>query len=126
MMRADLRLVVAACGLAACLWGGSARAQGLYRPPVSPYLNLVRPGNPGLNYYNLVRPQVEFGNSILGLQQQVGALGTEVALEGQAQTALPTTGHATVFGNYSHYYPGLTAPGAAPGQAPVRGARPLR
>jgi hypothetical protein len=122
-----MRLVLAACGLAAFLWCGVARAQGPYRPPVSPYLNLVRPGNPGLNYYNLVRPQVEFGNSIVGLQQQVGALGTEVALEAQGQTTFPTTGHPTTFGNYSHYFPGLAAPGTVPGQAPrPAGARPLR
>ena len=28
-------------------------------PPVSPYLNLLNRGNPGVNYYNFVRPQLQ-------------------------------------------------------------------
>ena len=42
------------------------------QPAVSPYINLLRRDNPAyLNYYGLVRPEVEFRNSINLLQQQV-------------------------------------------------------
>jgi hypothetical protein len=122
-MHGKLRLLLAALGLAACLWGGYARAQGQYRPAVSPYLNLTRPGNPGVNYYNLVRPQFQFGESIQGLQQQVGTLGAEVRTEAQAQAPLPTTGHPVQFMSYSHYFAGLTTSGTAPGAGSVRPRR---
>src|SRR4051812_45352389 len=65
-------------GLLVTLAAGQAAAQGpaqgpppITRPAVSPYLNLLRTDQPaGLNYYNLVRPQVEFRSSIGQLQQQ--------------------------------------------------------
>jgi hypothetical protein len=71
------------CGLGAAvaLSAGAARAQfGYYSPPQTspfpradqPLLNLARGGNPAINYYGLVRPQLEFQQSIYGLQQQVG------------------------------------------------------
>jgi hypothetical protein len=75
----------AAVGAVLALSAGAARAQfGYYSPPqtspfprapISPYLNLARGGNPAINYYGLVRPQVEFQQSIFGLQQQVSGLG---------------------------------------------------
>jgi len=74
-----------------------------YRPPLSPYLNLARPGDAGINYYGLVRPQVQDAQSIQQLQQQ------QLQLQ-QGATALdPTTGgvitgHPTRFGNYGHYF----------------------
>src|SRR4051812_18227610 len=41
-------------------------------PTVSPYLNLLRPGNsPALNYYGLVRPQFQTNADLLGLQQRM-------------------------------------------------------
>jgi hypothetical protein len=58
-----------------------ARAQGLdvpsptdhpfSRPAVSPYLNLIRGGNAGINYHALVRPQLATSHSIDGLREQV-------------------------------------------------------
>src|SRR5438067_3804138 len=75
------------------------------RPPVSPYLNLARPGNSALNYYNLVRPEFEFRNAYQSLQQQLNR--QETALSQVAADALPTTGHTTSFLNYSHFYPGV-------------------
>jgi hypothetical protein len=75
-----------------------------YNPPLSPYLNLNRVGAPpAINYYNLVQPQVQFGSSIVGLQQQQGVLQTEIAAGGGPTTALPT-GHSVAFGNLSHFY----------------------
>src|SRR5262245_58747136 len=43
-------------------------------PAYSPYLNLLRPGNPAfMNYYGLVRPELDFRAAVRGLQQQVTA-----------------------------------------------------
>jgi hypothetical protein len=83
------------------------------RPAVSPYLNLTRPGNTALNYFNLVRPEFEFRNAYQGIQRQVNRQGEEL----QAADAgfLPPTGHSTSFLNLSHYYPGRGGPGVSRG-----------
>src|SRR5262249_30380802 len=106
-----------------------ARAQGVGplrtvpvyspQPAVSPYINLVRRGSsPGINYYGLVRPEIEFRNAVQSLQQQV----TSQAAAEQALASLPETGHATAFMNYAHYYTSGLTPGA--GSAPAGGGRP--
>jgi hypothetical protein len=107
------------------LFAGSAAGQGpvvrptpvapAYRPPVSPYLNLTRQGSLASNYYNLVRPQVEFGNAIQGLQQQVALNRQNITtLEQGGNAPLPVTGHATQFLNLGGYF--LNAGGGAGGQ----------
>src|SRR5437588_5488695 len=85
-------------------YGGPIRTvpQYLSPPVVSPYLSLVQRGqSPAINYYNIVRPDIEFRNSIQGLQQQVN---TQAAQEQATAGGLPFTGHGTVFMNYSHYF----------------------
>jgi hypothetical protein len=76
------------------------------RPPAfSPYLNLLRGGGSAtLNYYGLVRPEMQFRQSIQNLsgdvamnQQMLGTLGTEVI-------GLPSTGHPTQFMNLGGYF----------------------
>jgi hypothetical protein len=113
-----MRRLLSAPLWAAALAGGlvmpPARAQnpyanpvgpGGYRPPTySPYLNLLRPGNPAANYYGLVRPQVTFANAIQGLQREITATAAQVAAGDQTDPGLPTTGHTTSFLNYSHYF----------------------
>src|SRR5262245_23944289 len=88
------------------LSGGAAFAQPQAprtQPPVSPYLNLLRPGNSaGVNYYGLVRPQMEFRNNIQNLQQQVANNQADISNLTTAQ--LPTTGHATSFLNTGGYF----------------------
>ena len=75
-----------------------------YSPPVSPYLNLLRRGSdPAINYYGIVRPELSFQRSIIGLQQQVNAVGAQAAADTQG-LSLVSTGHPIVFSNYSHYY----------------------
>jgi hypothetical protein len=82
-----------------------AQAPAYTQPPYSPYLNLTRPGNIAQNYYGLVRPEVNFRNSLQGLQYQVGSLGQATNdLAQQGAGSLPATGHRTAFFNYSHYY----------------------
>lgn len=67
------------CGLAALGFGwglGEARAQiqdfPVIQPPgLSPYLNLFRPGSsPALNYFDIVRPQLQNQANFQALQQQ--------------------------------------------------------
>src|SRR5262249_8648545 len=96
------------------------RPGGPTTPPYSPYLNLLRPGNPAINYYGLVRPQFDFRQQIQGLQQ----LTAPATLEAQTANTLPTTGHPVQFLNYSHYFGGaINRPGAVRPGAVVQGAQ---
>lgn len=75
------------------------------RPPVySPYLNLTRSGNAAINYYGLVRPELDFRNAIQGLQTEFSSLNQASSTD---LNAAPGTGHPVAFMNLSHYYPGL-------------------
>jgi hypothetical protein len=102
-------------GVTMLLWGTAANAQapGQPRPSASspaysPYLNLLRPGSTANNYYGLVRPQIDFQNSVNTLQQQYTNLNRDVnAPPPDQQPVLPTTGHAATFMNYASFYPGL-------------------
>ena len=84
----------------------------LQRPTVSPYLNLLRGTSEGAlpNYYTLVRPQLQQRAaalqqqaSINQLQRQVNSLPRRDRLSG-VSGEIRTTGHTTLFQNYSHYY----------------------
>jgi hypothetical protein len=112
MKHSMLSVVVGLLTLTAVSFPGVARAQygapirtvpQYYSPPVvSPYLSLVQRGtSPAINYYNIVRPDIEFRSGIQGLQQQVN---NQAAQDQAAAAGLPFTGHSTVFMNYSHYY----------------------
>jgi hypothetical protein len=88
---------------------------GPYGPGLSPYLNLLRGGPPAVNYYNGVLSerdrrmfQQQAGQSILGLEQEVGTIQP-----GQ-EDLLPTlsgTGHPTAFGYSGSYFPQTVYPG---------------
>jgi hypothetical protein len=75
------------------------------RPPAfSPYLNLLRGGSPAVNYYGLVRPEMQFRQAIQNLsadvamnQQMIGGLGSELG-------AIQSTGHPTQFMNLGGYF----------------------
>jgi hypothetical protein len=80
-----LGCIVVAWGAAAA----SARAQfpgsfgggfgnPLSRPAVSPYLNIARGGDPAINYYGLVRPQVAFGRAFQAVEGNVVALQADI------------------------------------------------
>lgn len=79
-------------------------------PTVSPYLNLFggSGGNPAINYYGIVRPQVETQQSLQHLQQGLQNLPQMMGGAGQGQDGTNnqfTTGHGVAFLNYSHYFP---------------------
>jgi hypothetical protein len=104
---------------------------GSYTPPqvnpnpaFSPYLNLNRGNNPAINYYGVVRPQVENQQAIQQLQQQFQ--GTQAMMPGQggplATEDIGPTGHRLGgFFNYSHYYPLFYAGGGGAGVPAVAG-----
>jgi hypothetical protein len=103
---------------------------GPYGPGLSPYLNLLRGGPPAVNYYNGVLSerdrrmfQQQAGQSILGLEQEVGTIqpGQEDLLP-----TLPGTGHPTTFGYSGSYFPQTAYPGRyGPGGA-ANALRPRR
>jgi hypothetical protein len=107
------------------LWsaGSNSTAQGqtLYgninQPPVSPYINILRGGAPaGVNYYNIVQPQLQFYSAINQLQaqqQQVAA--------GLSPSGALTTGHPIQFYNYSHFFPQQGLGYGSPGSPGYRG-----
>ncbi|MBX9580358.1 MAG: hypothetical protein K2X87_08630 [Gemmataceae bacterium] len=108
-----------ACAAAAVLAAaGAAAAQppipggiGAIRPPAfSPYLNLMRDDgfSPGLNYFGIVRPQVEARRALYGLESQVqvnrqAIAGVQSGLAG-GEYNLPYTGHPSVFLNTGGYF----------------------
>jgi hypothetical protein len=97
--------------------GAGAQQQiGSYSPPVvnprpviSPYLNLNHGGGvPAVNYYGIVRPQIENQQAIQHLQQQVQT--TQGLMQNQTGTLagedMAPTGRAMGgYFNYSHYFP---------------------
>lgn len=116
---------LAAVVLGLALAAGTAPAQapviprpipGYGSPTVSPYINLLRNVNPQVvNYYGLVRPQVQFQGAVQGLQEQVTTLDATTA---QAAAGLPPTGHTVSFRNYRGYFGRMTAVGVG---GPVTG-----
>jgi len=75
------------------------------RPAFSPYLNLVRPGGgPTLNYFGLVRPELEFRQNIGGLQQQTNSLTEAANNPNTVDQGIRPTGNSASFMNYSHYF----------------------
>jgi hypothetical protein len=101
-------LALLTLGLWLAVTPGSVWAQvgGYIRPPtVSPYVNLSRQQNlnPGITYYGLIRPEIEFRTSILGLQQRQTVLTQDLANQEQS-LLLPPTGHPVGFLNQSAYF----------------------
>ncbi len=112
----------------------------IYNPqnqPLSPYLNLLRGGNPGVNYYYGVRPgttggfagglgapfTAPGGNRQLFFPQLASAPDPLVSPELSPGAGLPPAGHPVVFNNTGGYFPSPTgARGARPGLAGVGNA----
>src|SRR5262245_52854272 len=107
-MKRPVVTVLASLALTGLLPGGPALSQSpppaYTRPAVSPYINLVRPdASAGVNYYGIVRPELEFRGNIRQLQQRQAELGTELVSQ-QQPSALPPTGHPVQFGNEGNYF----------------------
>jgi len=88
------------------------------RPTVSPYLNIFRGNRGAVNYYGIVRPQLEIGRQLQTLQSEVQNLQTPIApyggvvpIEQQPFLNMPTTGHPVSFMNTAQYYSTLSRGG---------------
>jgi hypothetical protein len=128
-MRTLMQTLIFAAALLALFVASSGEAfaqpaypgPGGYRPnnppAYSPYLNLLRAGNSaGVNYYGLVRPELEFRGAYQGLQQQFN----QQQNAGQTATdqfGLPVTGHTATFLNTGGYFLNLSGGGAGMGAA---------
>ncbi len=114
-LRLTLTITVA-CGwssLAMAQFGGGSNPQG-NSPTISPYINLLRGGNTGLNYYGLVRPQQDFamqnqqlGQGIQSLQlQQMQQMqqGSQMQMNGGSYgySQLGMTGHPVIFNSFGN------------------------
>jgi hypothetical protein len=94
----------------------------IYNPanqPLSPYLNLLRGGNQGVNYYYGVRPgtvggtgfgigapfTAQGGNRMLFFPQLARAPDPDQPREAGVGDVLPPAGHPVVFGNTLGYFP---------------------
>src|SRR5262245_47857361 len=154
-----VQLLIAIVGGAA-LWasGGVAHAQfgpasgptygsfgptGPYAPnfynrqtqPLSPYLNLLRGGNPAVNYYYGVRPGTmagaypgNYGNpGAMNLQRQTFFPYVDTLAEfepGEPRSGIGPTGHSSGFNNTLGYFGGTLGPAAGgQGQQGMGGGR---
>jgi hypothetical protein len=120
LMKKQLTGPLAALALLAAAITPQAHAQTLYgninQPPVSPYLNVLRGGAPaGVNYYNIVQPQLQFYSAINQLQYQQQQ--QQAFLSTNASGAL-ITGHPVQFSNPSHFFP-QTGAGPRGGSIPL-------
>lgn len=111
---AGVALWVAAVAPASAQLGVYNRPQVSPRPTINPYLNLVGRGQPAVNYYGIVRPQLETAHALQMMQQEVQQLqpGLATPFSQSTQVEMLRTGHPVAFGNTSHYFP---QPGARPG-----------
>jgi hypothetical protein len=80
-----------------------------YRPPISPYLDLTRGGNPAINYYLGVRPEIDRRLDEYQMSRDIQDLERRPPLSGapEGDELVPTlsgTGHATGFMTFSPYY----------------------
>ena len=119
-MKPHLRFLPA-LGLVFFLLPSQAFAQGYYpnrfgspyprtygvpfqRATVSPYLNLLNSGqSPAVNYFGIVRPQVDFRKSLIQMQQQI-AMGDQSLADLAASTSMLTTGHPSLFMSHRKYF----------------------
>ena len=116
-MRTCLKAVVGSIVFLAI--GATANAQypGA-RPSVTPYLNLYRSGSPvALNYYNLVKPELDFRASIAQLQTQTTTNQQGIADLANAPNTPIATGHVAGFMTQGGYFMSLGGGGGGAGSA---------
>ena len=102
---------------------GSALAQNVYpyappnygpgyRPGLSPYLNMLRGGDPAANYFLGVQPEFQRRQNAVLFQQQLYGLSAQTSAISAGLTSpeaalfqpLAATGHATAFNNTAGYF----------------------
>jgi hypothetical protein len=97
-------------------------------PAYSPYLNLARPGNPTLNYYGLVRPELQARAAFQSLEGQVNQVEQQVLIQTNQAQELPATGHPVRFLDAGRFFPGGVRVGSqrAPQTSTTPAAPPRR
>lgn len=96
------------------MYGNTHRPQPARQPTVSPYLNLLQFQDASDEsipvYQTLVRPFVDQRrlnqyqvNQVYQLQQQVARNAAQTS----GAAGLRQTGHTTIYGNHSHYFPNM-------------------
>ncbi len=109
------KYLFAAAVVAAAVTPGLGRAQqpapgvpAPARPVFSPYLNLLRrDASPAINYYGIVRPQINTMNALQMQQQQISTIArqeTQNQGAGAAAADLPVTGQPAYFLNTGGYF----------------------
>jgi hypothetical protein len=108
---------VAALHAQAPIGGFGGGVGNISRPTVSPYLNIIRGGDPAINYYGLVRPQIAFSRAFQAVDNSVVAL--------QADANQPSqTGQRSSFMTQSRYFMNNSAPSRPPQQQQQTPQRP--
>jgi hypothetical protein len=77
------------------------------RPTISPYLQLNRGGDPAVNYYGLVRPQLNFQNAEGQIVQAVNSAqqtADQAANQGVIDRFMRPTGHRVGFQTQGRYF----------------------
>lgn len=91
-------------------------------PVLSPYLNLLRPGNLAFNYFNYVRPQIDYTKSFQELQKKVFTEPKQTAktpsVREKEKEELPVTG-SRMPGYFTHHKYFMTQPTVTPSRAGV-------
>ena len=98
---------------------GQARGLPYQSPPVSPYINLGRPQiGPAIDYYGIIRPQLDLRQNLQGLQQQVNTNEQTLGSITEPRAISPTG----VAANFNTQYRYFMNRGANPSQNPTRPA----
>ena len=99
-----------------------------YRPPLSPYLDIIRGGDPAINYFLGTRTELDrraknaqFRSALLDLEQRT----LPPVEEDPLFSPVPSTGHRTAFGNTATYF-GTSQPRVPSATRPPTGPRPRR
>jgi len=97
---------------------------GMGQQPISPYLNLLRGnGSPVINYYGLVRPQMQAQSNFQSLQNQLNPYNAAQNANGYEQPLV--TGHPFGFQNSRMYFQNqFIAGGFGAGMSQGMGGRP--
>jgi hypothetical protein len=99
----SLGLLVSLAGSAHAQFGPQYQLPSA-RPAISPWLNLLRGGaSPANNYFNLVRPEQDFGSNIYQLQGQTQANRAAINNLEYGPYAF-TTGHRSGFMTQGRYF----------------------
>ena len=89
--------VIIGWALFAAVCQAQAFGQAPYRPGLSPYLNLNRGGNPAINYYGLVRPQI-------AAQQAFQTIGSNIVTLENSLNLPSQTGIRSSFMTHNRYF----------------------